>query len=321
MTAMRRTLATVAAVALAVTAAALPGSAATGPTPGTASQIALAVAASPKINVLTPSMLTELESAPADLPWRVYGTTGANGCVTITACVYANVNSTKTIVLFGDSHAMVWLPAVVPWAKANGYRVVLLWQRGCPVAQLPTGFSFNGTADTGALTNAQCTSWTTSMISAITTLAPSLVLLGERTSYVVSMPSRNPFSEAQWQSALAATISQLQTPATKVAVIEDVPWHDTEVPECLAAYLTHAQKCSVRYPSPTHPGQQVAEKAAATATGAGFVNTVKWLCTANGATCSGVIGSFITYRDNGHVTTTYAIYLSKVVGQAIAGFL
>ena len=40
----------------------------------------------------------------------------------------------QTIVLFGDSHAQMWLSAVVPAAEALHDRVVLLYLGGCPAA-------------------------------------------------------------------------------------------------------------------------------------------------------------------------------------------
>jgi hypothetical protein len=321
---MRRLLGAIAASGAAVMALGTVNVGATSlPSPGSASQVAALVAASPSITTLNSTVEGELPSAGVDFPSRLYGLKLFSGCRYTTSCVLADKKSKKVIVLFGDSHAFMWVPSVVPWAKANKYKLLLLWERGCPPADLPTQWLFldNVTQDQGVMSQPSCIAWRNSTISAIEKLKPALVLLGERTSLAVSEPSGAPFTEAQWQAALQTTITSLQSATTKVAVIEDAPWHSSDVPQCLAAYPTNVQKCSVPYPNPAALGEQPAESAAAAANGAGFITTLPWLCTSDGATCSAVIGNFITYRDTGHLTATYAQYLSQVMGLAIKAIL
>jgi hypothetical protein len=301
---------------------ALSAGASTPPTPGTPAQVVAAVAASSKITKINATVTKNLASAPADLPWRIYGNSGFTGCSSNHACVYGDKSSRNVIVLFGDSHAMMWLPAVVPWAAANKYRVVLLWERGCVVARLPTGYVLAGGADAGGdLSNAQCTAWFTSMLLVIKALHPQLLLLGERTAAVESLPSEVDFTESQWQAGMEKSINAVKPLAGKVAVIEDVPWHNDDVPDCLSVHPTKIQECSVTFPNKSFPGQQTAEDKAAVSSKVSFINTMSWFCTKNDKTCSGVIGNYITYRDNGHITASYAQYLSQVMGNDMKSLL
>lgn len=285
----------------------------TTPAPGTLAQVRSLVAHSTSINELSKAMDSELAASPYDVPTRLYpeaGTFTKNLCVTMTACVFGDVTSKKTIILLGDSHAYMWLPAIAPAAVTLHYRLILAWQSSCPIANLKDYLFRFSTLNTG------CQAWRTSMLSQIPAIDPVLVILGERTANVVSEQSGKPFTKAQWQSALESTIHTIQSPTTKVAVLEDIPFLDSNPPEaCISRYPTHIQaECSVPNPNPRYPGQQVAEQDAATATGSAFIETIPWICSHR---CSPVIGSFFSYCDQGHVSATYAQYLSGVMTAAL----
>ena len=53
-----------------------------------------------------------------------------------TRCYYGNVRSKTTIVLFGDSHALAWFPAVERVAKDRGWRLINVTRSACPPAKL-----------------------------------------------------------------------------------------------------------------------------------------------------------------------------------------
>ncbi len=290
--------------------------ASSNPAPGTADDVAHLVAASTSIRALSSSLVRQLADVTADVPSRIYpsvGTIHVNNCVTVTGCVFGDLASTRVVVLYGDSHAFMWLPALVPNAIKDHVRLVMLWQGTCPVAHLHDYYYVS------SVVNTQCASWTASIVPAIKKLKPTLVLLGERTAEVRSSLTGKLFTDAQWRAALEPAITQFQTPHTTVAIIEDIPYLDFVPSTCLAAYPTRVQsKCSVPSPNPQHPGQQAAERAAARATGAGFIVTTPWLCSSR---CSPVIGHFFSYFDQGHLSTTYAQYLATVMGTDLAALL
>jgi hypothetical protein len=293
----------------------LPVGASGSPPPATAAQVSALVAASAKIKKEDATVLAELPTAPTDQPWTQYGTVGENGCDATTVCVYGDTTASKTVVLFGDSHASMWLSAVAPWATAHHERLVLVWDPGCPPAILPTNWQWLDPP--GVTSNPSCLTWRTAALAYVVSLHPSLVLIAERTAAIKSEPSGKAFSTSQWQSALEKTIRKLESSQTKVAVIEDVPWHDESVPECLSREPSDVQACSVPYPNKLWPGQQKAERSAAETAHASLIDTVGWFCIKSDTTCSSVIGNYITYWDNGHVTASYAAYLSGVMGSAI----
>jgi hypothetical protein len=291
------------------------------PGPANAEVIASLVAASEKVTTLSVGAQAALSSAPNDLPWIKYGSGGDNGCLTLTQCVYGDTTAKDSIALFGDSHAAMWLPAVVPWANVHKYKVVLLWERACPIAELPDEYSYLVQGFTGTSQDAVCNLWRQQSIALLRKLKPSLVLLGERTSEIDAEPSNIPFTGHQWANALTSTIGELVAPHIKVAVLEDVPWQNTSIPSCLAAYPTDVLQCATAYPNTSNLGQQTAEAQAAHAASVPFIKTIPWLCTPDDKVCSGQIGSFITYRDQNHLTASYAGFLARVMGDAISAAL
>jgi hypothetical protein len=272
------------------------------PTPGTATQVAALVAASSSITSLPKYLLPPLGQAGSDTPGAYYPK-AMHRCLTLSQCVFGDRAAKRTIVLFGDSHAQMWLPALVPVARTLGYRFVLVWEPGCPSATIDV---WDGATHS---TNVQCNTWRAQAIVAIRRRAPALVLLASRTSDIPGA-GNVPTSDAAWQAGLETTIAALRTATTKVAVVGDVTVFSPKVlPQCLAAYPTAVQSCSVSNPNGKTRQHFAAERAAASAEHVPYVNPRKWLCT---AVCSPVIGTMVAYFDTFHVTATYAEYLSGV---------
>lgn len=290
------------------------------PTAGTPSQIKSAVAASTKIQQLPALAATQLATVGinhGDTPLRI-GEAGTN-CLLITSCIYGDVSSTKSMVLFGDSHMWMWMPAFDAAAKKSHYRLILLAKFGCPASTLPTSFVYY---DSVTPPESACTAFHAYSFGAIATLKPKVVFISERTAGVYSgtYPFVNQplFTTNQWKLALQGTIGNIQSSKTKVVVVEDVPFLTQDPISCLSVYASNVQKCSVAYPNPQFPGQQKAQRSAATSSGAGLIKTVQWMCNSR---CSPVVGKYITHFDVGHLSTTYALYLKAVLGTAVQPYL
>ncbi len=63
-----------------------------------------------------------------------------NGCLLVDAavkskpCVYGDKTSHTSVVLFGDSHAAAWFPAVNRISMQQGWRLLVIAKSGCPAA-------------------------------------------------------------------------------------------------------------------------------------------------------------------------------------------
>jgi hypothetical protein len=274
--------------------------------------VAALVARSHLITSLPSTLTPSVAAASNDTPEVRYPFT-KDGCASLTQCDFADKTSSKVIVLFGDSHAAMWLPALLPLATRDDYKVILLFSLGCPAADVTIWNKGTGTNYTA------CNTARSGDINRINALKPRVVLLASRSAQSKSSAKRF-FTNAQWEAGLEKTIMLLKPSRAKLVVIGDITLLNVVPPRCLAAYPTSVQKCSTANPNPIrhNQGHQAAEKAAAAATKTLYVNTMPWLCT---KTCSPVIGSMLAYSDQWHVTVTYATYLSTVFGDGIKKLL
>jgi len=271
------------------------------PAPGTPTEVAALVASSHKIDRVPSDLVPQLTGIATDNAavwgyWKI-----KSGCTSTTQCVYGDKTATSVVVLFGDSHAAMWLPAIDWVGRHLDVRVVLLWLAGCPAADVSVLNAGGHTVDTA------CNAFRKAAIRAIKALKPTLVLTANRTANVVGANGRYVPGSA-WQAGLESTLATLLADKLEVAVIGDVPPLANPAAQCLAAYPTAVQqRCSSPNPNPGFHTELKAEEAAAKAKGVPYLNPVPWVCT---KVCSPIVGKYATYYDWQHVAATYAAYLS-----------
>jgi hypothetical protein len=280
------------------------------PKPGTPSHITALVAASSKIEALPSPLVPALQNVSYDNASNYYPVIKLQ-CSGTKQCVFGDTSSKTTVVLFGDSHAAMWLPPVFYDAKLLHFRIVLLWYSGCPAADVTVYDPSQHDIDTG------CNTWRKQSIKDIKALAPSVVLLSDRTTSVDGSPGVS-IPDATWKAGMEQTLSELSKPKTKLAVIGDIAALTNEMPECLAAHPNKIQDCSSPNPNPGFKTHVADEEAAAKAEKASYINPQSWLCT---KTCSPVVGNMVVYYDTLHASATYAEYLSIDLENAIKPLL
>jgi SGNH domain-containing protein len=271
------------------------------PKPGSASQVASLVAASSSIERLPSGLLPPLKAVGADGASYFYPAARFS-CTTATQCVFGDVTSTRTVVLFGDSHAHMWLPAIAPDAAAARMRLVLLWRPGCPADDVSVWDVAT------ASVNERCNVFRAKAISEIQRLHPAVVLMASRTSDV-PVAGNPSMVDATWQAGAEATVDALKSASTKVAIIQDITVFTAELPHCLWLHADAVQMCSAPSPNPRTRQRFADEQAAATSAGATYLLTQQWLCTTD---CSPVIGKMVAYLDSEHISATYSEFLSRV---------
>ena len=265
-----------------------------------ASALRQLVQASVHIQRLGPAVIRTLPTLATDTAANLYGL--PRTCATTTSCVLGDVAASRTIVVYGDSHARMWLPAILPAATADGFRVVVVGEDGCTVDSMDL-------ADTRFHL---CAEVQAEAMADIAALEPAAVILSNRTSY----PG---LSSKAWEAGMELTISRIEGYGAKVVLIGDTQ-PLTEYPEsCLSVNRMRAQRCAQANPNRARPGEEGAERVAAARTGAIYVDPTPWLCTTT--RCSEVIGTHIAYWDWHHISTTYAQVLSNVMAGALKPIL
>lgn len=214
-------------------------------------------------------------------------------------CTYGNPNAKRKVVLFGDSHALQWGPAIVPLAQRRGWKLYTLLRAGCPIANV--------------VTEKNCAGWRGRALSRIERIRPQHIIIstsiGNR--YRLKHQGRDMTrkeSEPRLRSGMARTIQRLKRIGSldpgkhKIKLIRDQVMAPFLPSACLRRNNGQASKCSWRNQRRWAPGF---DWAAAKRTGIlPAIDPTKALC--GPKWCSPTQGRILKYRDTDHITATYA---------------
>jgi hypothetical protein len=144
-------------------------------------------------------------------------------------------------------------------------------------------------------------------------LHPAVVILGFSREY--GIPDDHVVVDSQaWLSGLSEMITTIEgSTGARVVLMGDDPYPQQSVPQCLSVNLSNTPACSIPRHYPYYnPGGIGQEQAVASSTGAGYVDTDPWFCIST--TCTVIVGNLLVYRDDNHITASYASWLAPAVG-------
>jgi len=92
---------------------------------------------------LPPNLKPSLKNATSIKP-RSYsdGCHRMKGQTTVKTCIYGATSGARSVVLFGDSHAAMWLPALDSIAARRGWKLYSMTKSACPVAKVAHNLSW-----------------------------------------------------------------------------------------------------------------------------------------------------------------------------------
>jgi hypothetical protein len=145
-------------------------------------------------------------------------------------CVYGDAQAHDTVVLFGDSHAFQWLPAVEFVANANHWRLVVFAKVSCSFVDLHIW------SEHLRRPYRECETWRRESLQQIEALRPTLTIMASANSYVAldAHPDALHVSLAEWQQAAHRSVSRLAKAGLAQVVLVDSPAASVDVPACLA---------------------------------------------------------------------------------------
>ena len=217
-------------------------------------------------------------------------------------CRYGHDGAAFTVVLYGDSHAAQWFPALEALAEERQFELIVMIKGGCPTAavSIPT-----------ATLARTCPIWRDQAVDFIATEQPDLLLVSASAGY--------PNDDDEWRDGFATTMQRIVPNAGSVVVIGDTPESTEEPTDCLSRNLRRADVCSSAREDVVASTRLAIEADVASDLGARYIDTSDWLCT--DAACPMMIGDILLYRDATHITTVASEWFRPLLEASLAPVL
>lgn len=212
-------------------------------------------------------------------------------------CRLGDPAGVKSIVVFGDSHAQMWMPTILTMAKQDGWVVIPLVKSGCnPSAWLGKGYS-----GTPQATLRQCHAWYSWASRKAKSLRPDVTLMAG------CCGGADGTTADDTKRAFSSLTNNMKRVSKSVVLIEDDDGLDQQPVDCLLARNATMKTCTTtRNDARFALNDDLA--VLSTTKGFGFLNTRGWFCF--DYQCPMVVGRTIVYRDKNHITVPYALQLA-----------
>ena len=200
-------------------------------------------------------------------------------------CLYGDVNSKRKIVLYGDSHAAQWFPALEEIAIDEGFALISLTKSACPAVEVDR-------VNSGAFKNSDCNAWRENSIKRIKELKPEAVIMSGFQHF--GYPTRYSSRDAWWFEGQRSLYAKVLNSSPNLIYISDTPKPQRDIPSCLAT--AKGDECDA------------SEKSDPRVAG-GFIalDPTPWLCTDS---CPAIVDGIVAYRDASHISVDMSLALS-----------
>jgi hypothetical protein len=223
-------------------------------------------------------------------------------------CLYGNPKGKRTLILFGDSHAMQYFPAVNELAELHNWRLIVLTKAECPPEEVEVRSMVEDRE------YSQCDEWRQDAFERIEEGDSSVtVVMSGDTAYVPYGPNGeelagDPAAEAM-EAGYLKTLSRLQAAGLGTMVVRDTPASSEDVPSCVSEDIQHLDRCA--FAQPREWDREYDVRAARRSPGTHLVDFTADICP--GEICRAVIGNALVYRDKSHLTATFARTLEPML--------
>ena len=225
----------------------------------------------------------------------------SNGChvigydnITLKPCVFANPTSKNSIWLVGDSHAEQWFTGVEAIAKGKGFRFVATTKSACPTLLSAVSDPVNKNKSFDA-----CIAYNRKVLHRASVERPKYVVVSAR-YFLVTGAGGN---------GLAEYLRQMSK-YSKVIFLEDTPNPPANIPFCISTKFKKLSDCAFSISGAQMTGQE-AIKQQVSQSGVSYIPVSNWFCIQD--RCPAVADNVLIYRDDSHISTSAAYWLSKVL--------
>jgi len=207
-------------------------------------------------------------------------------------CTYGDLTSLTTIVLYGDSHAAQWFPALEQLAKERQFKLISLTKSACPSVDVPR-------ADQGAFKNVHCEKWRANSIARIKSIQPAAVIMSSFQYF--TPPNGASDWNTWWTDGQKRLLSELRGSTSHLIYISDTPRPLRDIPNCLASQDVKTCDTTEKTPVKIIQGFQK-------------IDPTPWLCSTS---CPAIQDGYVVYRDASHISVAAALALKPQLEAAL----
>jgi len=207
-------------------------------------------------------------------------------------CNLGDPTGTKTLVVFGNSHSVMWVPALSLIAKAEGWKLYPIVREAC---------AYEVYVNLGQFWRPDnpCTTFYTWAKTAIKRLHPDVIVMG---SY---------YESPGWIAGEEQIVRQLKPLTNRFVLLGDDVAGVTPA-TCLAQAGATQGTCARHEGSNSHERQA---QEIATTRKVNFLDVRPLLC--DDEICPDVIGGFIPTKDSGHLTPQFSAFVAPALALAL----
>ena len=207
-------------------------------------------------------------------------------------CNLGDPTGTKTVVVFGNSHSVMWIPALELIAKAQGWKLYPVVREACAYEIYPNlGNRFSP--------QNVCTTFYDWAKTTIARLHPDVIIMG---SYDLT---------PKWIAGEKIVVAQLKPLTKRFILLGDDVEGDSPAP-CLAKAGATLGTCAKAETTNT---LETEAQGIATSTGVNFLNVRPLAC--EDEICPAVINGLIPTKDGAHLTPQFAVFLAPALALAL----
>jgi peptidoglycan/LPS O-acetylase OafA/YrhL len=234
-------------------------------------------------------------------------------------CRYGAADGERTVVLFGDSHAMHWYPALDRIARDRNWRLFVFAKSGCGYSTAPQWLRSFKRSYT------ECSTWQRHVFDRLSRIGPiDAVIIGRNYAQTSKMTAgdgtRLPPAEAgqRWVDGAEDTVRELSAVAGTVILLRDTPHPSQDVPACLSANPGRSDACAY----PRHGGIGLdaelfaAEEPMLREVGVTVLDPTDLVCDTDPCAVVSVDGTVI-FRDNHHLTATFSAGIASGLAELL----
>lgn len=223
-------------------------------------------------------------------------------------CAFGEISKPEsTVVLFGDSHAGQWFPALKVIAESRHWKLVTIIKSACSPMNISSSSMDNPRAIKA------CDQWRKLAINAIQEMHADTVIISS-SSYYSQHDSADLIDVSEWEKGSRDTFIAIARLGTAVRLIRDTPHANYDVTSCLAqrVWNDHASCPPMIRGTALNSGIYEAEvRAAANIANVKTIDMSDAICGRNN--CETEEGDLVVYRDGDHLTSSYAESLANVL--------